>query len=360
MARTGETYKRLAPGIYAVYVGRRKVAVRANVRVKGRLYHSPRYPPDTNVSVAKAWQDTQRVEGRKVAIPATAAPEGFAADAARYLKAVAAMPTYDDRKRDIDAWIGVFGVTPRDRITTAQIAEALARWRKTCAASTVNHRRTALLHLWRVLDGKSAANPVTDIPKFREPAPEPRSIPAPIITAIFAAMPDTVTRARLQVIAYTGMAHSMIARLTARDLDLDNAVYVRPERHKGRGTKRQALPLTDDGVAALRALVAHDGLGKAFSNSSLHSSFRRACDKVQETTGYDLTGVRPYDLRHSFGTAAYASFGDERAVQQLLGHAKIETTHRYTLGGVNARLKAVIGAMNATKVPHQSSPPQKP
>lgn len=360
MARSGETYRKLAPGIYAVYVGRRKVAVRANVRVKGTLYHSPRFAPDTNLTVAKVWQENQRVEGRKVVAPAPATPEGFAADAARYLKTVAAMPSYDDRERDINAWIAVFGVTPRGRITTAQIAEHLARWRKQWSASTVNHRRTALLHLWRVLDGKSAANPVTDIPKFREPAPEPRSVPAPIIRAIFAAMPDTVTRARLQVIAYTGMAHSMIARLTARDLDLDHAVYVRPERHKGRGTKRQALPLTADGVAALQALVAHGGLGQVFSRSSLHSSFRRACDKVQAATGYDLTGVRPYDLRHSFGTQAYASLGDERAVQQLLGHAKIETTHRYTLGGVDARLRATIEAMNQTpKVPHQSSPPQK-
>ena len=52
------------------------------------------------------------------------------------------------------------------------------------------------------------------------------------------------------------------------------------------------------------------------------------------------SGVRPYDLRHSYGTAMYRLTGDEHAVQQLLGHAKIEMTHRYTLGGVDARLRA--------------------
>src|SRR6185295_12121548 len=40
--------------------------------------------------------------------------------------------------------------------------------------SAVNKRRTALQHLFTVLDGKSAPNPVKNVPKFREPDPRTR------------------------------------------------------------------------------------------------------------------------------------------------------------------------------------------
>lgn len=358
MARSGETYKRLDKGIYAVYVGRKKIALRANVRVHGVLHHSPRYGPTKNLSVLKAWQDTQRVEARKQ--PAPAATAGFAADAARYLKAVAAMASYTDRERDIDAWVAAFGATPRERITSADISTHLAAWRKTLSASTVNHRRTALLHLWHTLDGKQAANPAKASKKYPEPAADDRSLDYVTIAAIFATMRDTVTKARLMVLAYTGLPHVQMKRLTLRDLDLKAGVMVPPGRRKGAGSRREAIPLTKEGIAAFEALARHKGIGTPFSNSSLHKAFRRACDAVQEQTGIDLSDATPYDLRHSWGARLYRAMGDERAVQKFLQHARIETTHRYTLGGVDARLQAVITALDGEEVPHQSSPPLKP
>ena len=74
-----------------------------------------------------------------------------------------------------------------------------------------------------------------------------------------------------------------------------------------------------------------------FSTSSAWMSFQRACAKL------GLTGLRPYDLRHSFGTAVYAASGDLRATQQLLGHASRSTTDRYTLAAVPDRLRVAVG-----------------
>lgn len=345
---SGETYKALAPGVYAVFHGRQRVGVRAMVRVRGKLY-SHRFGLDTSVTAAKHWQEDTRVEVRKVPAPPKApdGPVGFAADTERYLKAVAAMASYSDRERDVQAWIATFGTQDRATITSAQIAEQLSTWRKTLAASTVNHRRTALLHLWRLLDGKSAANPVRDIPKYREPAPDARGLSYDVVRAIFDAMPASVHKARLEVIAYTGLPHATIGRLSARDIDLKAGVLVRPERHKGKGTRRQTVPLTVEGIRALQSLIDQDGLTEPFSRYVMYGEFRRACARVEKTTGVDLAGVRPYDLRHSYGTELYRRTGDERAVQQLLGHAKIETTHRYTLGGVDARLRAAVAAFDA-------------
>ncbi len=151
-----------------------------------------------------------------------------------------------------------------------------------------------------------------------------------------------------------------IQRLTARDLDLQAGTLVRPERRKGGGSKRELLPLTDQGIRALQSMLDHKGLTEPFSRYVMYGEFKRACKRVEKVQGISLAGVRPYDLRHSYGTELYRLTGDERAVQKLLGHVKIETTHRYTLGGVDERLKSAVRAFNGSKSPAPVSSSKKP
>ena len=51
-----------------------------------------------------------------------------------------------------------------------------------------------------------------------------------------------------------------------------------------------------------------------------------------------------HTLRHRFATQAYGAQRDLRAVQELLGHAKPETTARYAAVPDGAKLAAVLGA----------------
>jgi integrase len=338
--------KKLDRGIY-----RDQWGIAATVKV-GKLQREKRYPLDASLKTIKGWQDETRVALRKIAPTATRGT--FAADTARYLKAVAAMPTYKEREKHIALWSAEFGQRARYTITTADVDAVLSRWlNQGKSAATVRNRRTALLHLWNRLDGPDAPNPVRRAVKPALPEPQARAISYAQINAILAAMPDlgqglagkarddaSKTKARLAVIAFTGLPHSLIKRLSPQSVDWQMGTIDVPRRHKGRGVKARTLKLTDAGLAALRHFAELDCWGP-FSNSSMIKSFQRACVAAK------VPKVRVYDLRHSYATEMYRRTGDPKATAEMLMHApSSRMMDRYTIAGVEPRLKLAAGAFN--------------
>ena len=233
-----------------------------------------RFPPGTPLNDIKAWRDDTRVSLRRAG--GLTRRGTFANDAARYLMAVSAMPTFSERRTHIELWTDEFGQRRRNTITTNEIDVVLNRWlgEEGLAASTVKHRRTALLHLWHRLDGRDAVNPVRRSMVPAEPDPEPRGLPYSTVQKILEAMPeqgqtikgkarDTAsrTKARLTLMAYTGLSPATIMRLRPQDVRWDaGAIFVRGRR-KGKGTKGQVVPLTSAGLKALRRFDALDCWG---------------------------------------------------------------------------------------------------
>lgn len=144
--------------------------------------------------------------------------------------------------------------------------------------------------------------------------------------------PDSLRdRAALEVAYGAGLRVSEVQKLDVDDVDLDaGLVRVRA----GKGKKDRIAPLGAPGCAALRELIATlpDRTGAIFRNvRGARISVRALYDIVHdagEKAGVD--GVHPHALRHSFATHLLSGGADIRAIQEMLGHASLSTTQRYT------------------------------
>ncbi len=161
---------------------------------------------------------------------------------------------------------------------------------------------------------------------------------------------DVRNRAILELFYSTGMRLSELRGINRSDIDLlSQQVKVR-----GKGKKERIIPVGDHAALALRnyeskrdefirnGVKAADrtafflsSRGRRISDSALQSAVTTFLDMIDEDAG-----LSTHSLRHTFATHLLDAGADQRAVQELLGHASISTTQIYTHTSVE-RLKEV-------------------
>jgi site-specific recombinase XerD len=145
-------------------------------------------------------------------------------------------------------------------------------------------------------------------------------------------------RAILELMYGSGLRVSEVAGLTIDRVDLDRGrVLV-----LGKGSKERELPISDPTREAIGAWLREGRPRLAVEEPATVAMFlnrrntqvgvrdiRRLVGRYGDAT---LTGrrVTPHTLRHSFATHLLEGGADIRVVQELLGHASVATTQRYT------------------------------
>lgn len=209
--------------------------------------------------------------------------------------------------------------------------------RKTCAPSTVARTFVAIKMFYRFCMRedllKRDITAMMSSPKLWQLIPEILNFDE--VQALLDA-PNTETKlgardhAILETFYATGIRVSEICSLKINDVG-DDAIRV-----IGKGSKERIVPI---GKPALKAidhyLTHHRGEGDGYL---FLSRTAKPLDRVQiwrSIRSYALKAgitkpISPHSLRHSFATHLLEGGADLRIIQEMLGHASVATTDRYT------------------------------
>jgi integrase/recombinase XerC len=145
-------------------------------------------------------------------------------------------------------------------------------------------------------------------------------------------------RALLEVTYSCGLRVSELVGLDWSDVDAALGVV----RVRGKGGKERVIPIGQKALAALQryrdvlgTLCGHatpdpDAVFLNTRGARLTSrSVARLVDAYTLASGLPAK-VSPHALRHSFATHLLGAGADLRAIQELLGHASLSTTQKYT------------------------------
>lgn len=149
----------------------------------------------------------------------------------------------------------------------------------------------------------------------------------------------------LEVLYSSGIRVSELTGLDMKDVDLKAGTL----RVLGKGSKERLAFLGELARGSLKAYLDESGrvegpvfLGKGGGRLVPRTVQRlvKACTAISGITK-DPT---PHALRHSFATHLLDAGADLRVIQELLGHAKLSTTQRYTKVGIQKMMEAYDNA----------------
>ena len=239
-------------------------------------------------------------------------------------------------------------------VRTAHVREFLQSLRERRSPATVARKLAAVKGLFRFLEGQRtiAKSPTAFIetPRLWRRLPQTLSVEEVnrLLGSIKAEGLELRNAAMLELLYGAGLRVSELVSLDVGSCNFE-AGFV---RCIGKGNKERIVPLGRQATAAIRryltverirltakrpegAALFVNRLGQRLTRQRVWQVLRRYAK-----AGLITKTIGPHTLRHSFATHLLERGADLRTVQELLGHANISTTQRYTHVD-RARLKTV-------------------
>ncbi|HUH08421.1 MAG TPA: site-specific tyrosine recombinase XerD [Egibacteraceae bacterium] len=220
------------------------------------------------------------------------------------------------------------------------------------ATSTIMRTLVAVrgLHRFLVAEGLAEVDPSTEMTGPRPRRALPKALSVEQVERLLAAPvgedPAALRdRGMLELLYGAGLRVSELVDLDVDDVDVES----RTVRCVGKGDKERMVPLGGAARAAIEAWVVRGRASLGPKSPALFCNQRGG--RLTRQGGWkivkrhaDAVGlsrqVSPHTLRHSFATHLLDNGADVRVVQELLGHASVNTTQIYTMVS-RTRLRAV-------------------
>lgn len=239
---------------------------------------------------------------------------------------------------------GQEGIGPITRVTISDMRSWMAHERgRGVSARSLARSLSAVKSFYKWLAQREGFDPtavlMTRAPKFQKKLPRPLAEDAArkvIETVEFQAREPWAALRDVAVITLLygcGLRISEALGLTGADYPLPASLRI-----VGKGGKERVVPVLPqarDAVAAYVNACPHTlekdaplfrGVrGRALSPTTI----QKAMAQTRMQLGLPATAT-PHALRHSFATHLLNAGGDLRAIQELLGHASLNTTQMYT------------------------------
>jgi integrase/recombinase XerC len=137
----------------------------------------------------------------------------------------------------------------------------------------------------------------------------------------------------LEMLYGCGVRVSELAGLNLEDIDLRQ----RWLRVRGKGRKERQVPFPSKAATALERYLAQRKAAPGEKAVFLNRQDKRLTDrslrnivKFYATLLAGDASIHPHSFRHAYATHLLSDGADLRAIQELLGHARLSTTQQYT------------------------------
>jgi integrase/recombinase XerC len=218
-----------------------------------------------------------------------------------------------------------------------------ALYRMKLAAVTIRRKLAAVRGLFRFLlrEGVVRVNVgrLVRTPKAPQKLPEVMT-PDQVNTLIDGVAADKFDRpfplrdrAIFELLYGCGVRVSELAGLNLEDVDRG----ARWLRVRGKGRKERQVPLPGQAAGALERYLAQRPVAREeravfLNHRNQRLTTRGICGivKLYATLLIGDPSIHPHSFRHAYATHLLADGADLRAIQELLGHARLSTTQKYT------------------------------